>query len=100
MPMYDFQCHACGADHELLMASDDAKAMVLVCTGCGGEMGLVLSRVTIMRSRSTRREPAARAKTRASCGHNYACRCSSVKLTKPNPFRRQIEAELKPPQQW
>ncbi len=96
MPIYDFQCHACGADRELFMASDDAKAMVLVCTDCGGEMAFVLSKVTILRDRSAKREPAVRAKKRASCGHNYACRCSGVKLTKPNPFRRQIEAGLDP----
>jgi putative FmdB family regulatory protein len=100
MPMYDFRCRDCGAEQELLVALADAKAMALVCTGCGGEMRLMPSRVAGLRSRPAKQEPANGTKARAACGHGYSCRCGGVRLTRPNPFRQKIEAELKPsPQQ-
>jgi putative FmdB family regulatory protein len=98
MPMYDFRCCDCGAERELLVALADAKAMTLVCTDCGGEMQQMPPRVAGLRTRADRQGPAAAAKVRAACGHGYSCRCGGVRLTKPNPFRKEIEAELRPSQ--
>jgi putative FmdB family regulatory protein len=99
MPMYDFRCCDCGAERELLVTLADAKAMTLVCTDCGGEVRQMPPRVAGLRTRAQRQEPAAAAAAaRAACGHGYTCRCGGVRLTKPNPFRKEIEGEPKPSQ--
>jgi putative FmdB family regulatory protein len=97
MPMYDFRCCDCGAERELLVALADANAMELVCTGCGGEMRKIPPRVAGLRIRPESQQAATAAKARANaCSHGHSCRCGGVQLTKPNPFRKKIEAELKP----
>jgi putative FmdB family regulatory protein len=101
MPMYDFRCAECSASHELFLAFVDADAMELVCTECGGPMRRAPSRVNSLRTRPGRGEQAAKSaaeeQRRNACNHRYACRCSGVKLTRPNPFRQQIDAASKPP---
>jgi putative FmdB family regulatory protein len=99
MPMYDFRCRDCGAEHELLVALADAETMVLVCTRCGGEMQRTPPRVAGLRSRPGKDPVPTTAKARAGCGHGPACRCGGVRLTRPNPFRQEIQAQLKPSQQ-
>jgi putative FmdB family regulatory protein len=97
MPMYDFRCCDCGAERELLVTLADANAMALVCTDCGGEMRKIPPRVAGLPIRPERQETAPAVKARANgCAHGYSCRCGGVQLTKPNPFRKEIEAELKP----
>lgn len=101
MPMYDFRCLDCGSTRELFTACVDAQTLELVCTTCGGLMRMAPSRVTHLRTRSAgngQDGAAASAEQRGGgCGHRYACRCSGVKLTRPNPFRDQIKAARQAP---
>jgi putative FmdB family regulatory protein len=99
MPIYDFRCRDCGSDQELLVALAEAETMVLVCTGCGGEMQRRPPRVAGLRSRPGTAPVPTAARASAACGHGLACRCGGVRLSRPNPFKQEIEAELKPSQQ-
>lgn len=98
MPLYDFRCNECGDTRDVLANYEIAERLELICVRCGGGMTLkpVLA-VNILRSRAShvdrasnsRGGPVAPQQGRA-CGHAYRCRCSGVRLTKPNPFRAEI----------
>lgn len=91
MPIYDYRCGACGAATECLLPAGEAGALVLVCVECGSDMTQTPSRVVLrVRGGEGRDRPAAAAAR--GCGHRYACRCTGVKLTRPNPFRSRIDA--------
>jgi ribosomal protein S27E len=100
MPLYDLRCPDCKLEKEVLVRHQMAVTLELVCVACGGTMIMAPVR---MRSKvygksgkpGQKLAPSmARARQKAkSCGHGYQCRCA-IKLSSPNPFKKEVQAAM------
>ncbi|MFG1426790.1 hypothetical protein [Roseixanthobacter glucoisosaccharinicivorans] len=93
MPSYNFQCEGCDAARQVLVDYARSRALELICVTCGGTMRVapVLS-VRPGKFAATPVEAGA-ATTSSACGHDYACRCKAIRLTKPNPLLARPRTE-------
>lgn len=89
MPLFDFTCVDCGANREVLASADKCNKLEFVCIQCGGTMSLGPVMNIHLQSGRADKIQLGTPRTQAGCGHVYACRCA-IKLTEPNPFRRQL----------
>lgn len=93
MPLYDFVCADCGATREVRADYETKSNLELLCVHCGGVMRAALTaRVTIITAPP---KPAGQTPSMhtESCGHTHAC-SNALKLTRPNPFAKEIEQAL------
>jgi hypothetical protein len=100
MPLYDLRCSTCNAEKEVLVDYRRAITLELVCAACGGSMTrapLRLRSKVYTKSASPEQRSAAsmagNGKRARPCGHSYQCRCA-IKLTRANPFKREVGAAL------
>ena len=97
MPLYDMCCTDCGARHEVRVDYHMRAGLELICMQCGGVMRPepASPNVAVFISSEQTRQTARKAPNRATktCGHTHHCRCA-IKLDKPNPFQKQIDAAL------
>lgn len=96
MPLYDFRCTACGASRDVRTDYETKKGLELLCIQCGGVMKAAPSAAISIISSITGDKPLAQAaqqQNAKACGHTYHCRCA-IKLTKPNPFQKEIDKSL------
>ena len=92
MPLFGFTCEGCEASREVLASADRCNGLEFICVFCGATMYLdPVMNIHIKSARADKIEVgAAKAPgSQTGCGHGYACRCA-IKLTEPNPFRRQL----------
>jgi len=92
MPRYDFRCESCDSVRDVLASYERSRSLELICTDCGGTMRVapVLS-VNIGNFVAEGVETNDNKKRSSkACGHSYACRCGAVKLTRPNPFAKDL----------
>ena len=94
MPIYTFGCADCESEHELMLDLKTAQDLELVCTECGGPVRRApVFKVNIIGPAIQAHRDARNAEAEAifkPCGHRYQCRCG-VRLSKPNPFKREIK---------
>ena len=99
MPVFDFRCDSCGAERSVFVSSAAAEALALLCIRCGKTMHRApVLKVAYMATKRGHDFAASSAKQALqgdgakakSCGHHHACRCS-IKLKRPNPFRKEIK---------
>jgi hypothetical protein len=94
MPLYTFRCESCAASKDVIVSYEASRSLTLVCVACGGDMSVApVLAVGVAPSRKFLAiESAARENPRASkrCGHNNACRCGGIRLSRPNPFASQL----------
>jgi hypothetical protein len=99
MPSYTFRCGTCDASKEALVSYDLSRSLTLVCVQCGEDMTVapVLSAHISASSGFAADQPAAgsAAEGARACGHNYACRCGGVRLSRPNPFQGRLGGGVK-----
>lgn len=86
MPQYDFMCADCDARREVRADYATKSKLELVCVHCGGVMRAApSSSITAITAKETKQ-----AKPHT---HSHAC-SSAIKLTRPNPFAKEIERAL------
>lgn len=86
MPLYDFVCADCGATREVRADYETKSNLELLCVHCGGVMRAApSSSVAIITAKEMK---PARPHT-----HDHAC-SDAIKLTRPNPFAKEIEQAL------
>ncbi|MCP1199507.1 zinc ribbon domain-containing protein [Notoacmeibacter sp. MSK16QG-6] len=90
MPSYEFHCADCGNRRGVSGGYAETRDLILICEGCGGDM--CVAPVLAVRVLSGAEPPEdASVLRRKPCGHDHNCRCGSIKLNRPNPFRKEID---------
>lgn len=86
MPSYNFQCSDCDAERQVMVDYERSLTLELICVTCSGTMRVAPVLSMHLGNFAATPVEAGATTARRSCGHDYACRCNAIRLTKPNPL--------------